>query len=316
MSRKQKILTRLWIYQAERFPIFKHGFIIASFSFCAICLSSLLRHNYNYPNLSISLTCFICLFLFFLQLRILDEFKDYEEDLKYRPDRAVSRGLITLKELKILLILCIICQLILSAFLNWKLILIQFAIYTYMALMTVEFFAKEWLKNRIFTYMWTHMLIMPLIDFYATACDWINANNIPPNGIIWFLIISFFNGCILELGRKTWAKEQEIEGVNSYSSAWGLNKALYCWLSAVVTSAILGIITASYIRFTIPALITFILFLFAAINIVFGFIKNPSKKYSNVLENFSGIWVAMTYFTLGVIPMIYCNSRGFQCITF
>ena len=44
---------------------------------------------------------FIVTFLQFLMVRIVDEFKDYEEDCKYRPYRPVPRGLIKLKELKI-----------------------------------------------------------------------------------------------------------------------------------------------------------------------------------------------------------------------
>ena len=37
--------------------------------------------------------------LFFLQLRIADEFKDYEDDARYRPYRPVPRGLVSLREL-------------------------------------------------------------------------------------------------------------------------------------------------------------------------------------------------------------------------
>ena len=35
-------------------------------------------------------------FLSFLQLRIADEFKDFDEDSRYRPYRPVPRGLVTL----------------------------------------------------------------------------------------------------------------------------------------------------------------------------------------------------------------------------
>ena len=42
---------------------------------------------------------FATAFLFFLQLRIADEFKDFEEDSRYRPYRPVPRGLVRLREL-------------------------------------------------------------------------------------------------------------------------------------------------------------------------------------------------------------------------
>jgi hypothetical protein len=40
------------------------------------------------------------------------------------------------------------------------------------------------------------------------------------------------NGVVLELGRKTWAPQDERAGVESYSSAWGLARALSAWAAA------------------------------------------------------------------------------------
>ena len=45
--------------------------------------------------------------LFFL-LRLFDEFKDAEDDAKYRPYRAVPRGLVTFGELRGLILIFII----------------------------------------------------------------------------------------------------------------------------------------------------------------------------------------------------------------
>ena len=91
--------NRWWTYQRERFPILAHGILIASFSFSAVCFSSLLRGQTELPRLSSIFVAFVTAFLFFLQLRIADEFKDFEEDARYRPYRAVPRGLVTLREL-------------------------------------------------------------------------------------------------------------------------------------------------------------------------------------------------------------------------
>ena len=38
--------------------------------------------------------------------------------------------------------------------------------------MTREFFARRWLKRHAVVYMTSHMMILPLVDLYATACDW------------------------------------------------------------------------------------------------------------------------------------------------
>ena len=37
------LASRLWTYQAERFPLFKHGALIVAFGASAVCLSDLLR---------------------------------------------------------------------------------------------------------------------------------------------------------------------------------------------------------------------------------------------------------------------------------
>ena len=37
-------------------------------------------------------------------------------------------------------------------------------------------------------------------------------------GLFWFLIVSFFNGVVVEIGRKIRAREDEEEGVETYSS--------------------------------------------------------------------------------------------------
>lgn len=300
---KQYLLSRLWIYQKERFPVFKHGILIASFSFCALCLSSLLRNNITWPNWQVSITAFVCLFLFFLQLRIADEFKDSEDDAKYRPERPVPRGLVSLSELKWLGIISAIIQLFLSYQLYPPLIFVLILVWVYMALMGVEFFIPTWLKNHPLAYLWTHMLIMPLIDLFATACDWLQLSYSPPDGLTWFLVVSFFNGVIIEIGRKTWAPEQEIQGVESYSSCWGIQRAILAWLGAVIAAFVCACVVAMEIGFFFPVFIVLALLALVASSLTLEFIHRPTSKLAKRLDNFSGIWVIGLYFILGIIPL-------------
>ena len=66
--------------------------------------------------------------------------------------------------------------------------------WTYLVLMSKEFFVADWLKKRHVLYMVSHMAIVPLVDFYATACDWRPAGDHPPPGLFWFVAVSYFNG--------------------------------------------------------------------------------------------------------------------------
>ena len=96
------VLARWWIYQRERFPLATHAPLIAAFSFCTLSFSMLARGHVALPSLKAVLVAFATALLFFLQMRIADEFKDAEEDARYRPYRPVPRGLVTLRELAII----------------------------------------------------------------------------------------------------------------------------------------------------------------------------------------------------------------------
>src|SRR5262249_56200134 len=99
------MVNRWWVYQRERFPVLGHGMLIAAFSFSAVCFSALLRGQSNLPPLRACLVAFGTAFLFFLQLRIADEFKDFEEDSRYRPYRALPPAPVALPGLARLLLL-------------------------------------------------------------------------------------------------------------------------------------------------------------------------------------------------------------------
>jgi len=291
------------IYQAERFPILKFAPLLAAFSYCAVCLSRLLRHDYTWPSALSSLTAFVCVFLFFLQLRFLDEFKDAEVDAKYRPERPVPRGLVSLSQIGKAFAVTVAIQLALTLWLTPKLLLLLFLVWGYMTLMTIEFFVPEWIKPRLLTYMWTHMLIMPLIDFFATSCDWLTIQNLPPAGLLLFLLVSFFNGLLIELGRKTWAPEQESPGVDSYSSYCGLPKALRLFQMIMVASY-LGALGVGYqVSFFVPTVVVMSLLLLVGMRHTFRFRAMPDVAGAKKLETFSGLWVIASYLVMGILPL-------------
>src|SRR6185295_10255425 len=91
--------NRWIVYQRERFPLAAHAPLVAAFSASAVCFSSLVRGQIAAPKLSTLAVAFVTSLLFFLQLRIADEFKDFEDDSRHRPYRPVPRGLVTLREL-------------------------------------------------------------------------------------------------------------------------------------------------------------------------------------------------------------------------
>ena len=173
-----------------------HGPLVAAFSFCAVAHSARLR-GAGWPDLGSWLVAFISCLLFFIQLRIADEFKDHAEDCAHRPYRAVPRGLVSLKELGIVFILAAMVQLGLALWWSpWQAIVLVGA-WLYLAAMSCEFGCRKWLTAHPITYLWTHMLIMPIVDFYAMASDWMPTAGTPPHGLWAFLIASFANGIVV-----------------------------------------------------------------------------------------------------------------------
>lgn len=294
---------KLWTYQRERFPVFKNGLLIASLASSAVCLSALLREQSHFPPWFTFATAFVVLFFFFALLRIADEFKDAEVDAKYRPERPVPRGLITLPDLARLGVVMAILQVGMTVTFYLPLTIILFLVWIYMALMTVEFFAPEWLQSRPALYMVTHMAVMPLIDLFATACDWLPEGGRPPDGLVWFLVLSFFNGMVIEVGRKTWAPSMEREGVESYSASWGVGGAVGCWIGALLCSCLLALFVAHQIDFLAIAAAALVGFLVILVFVGARFLRAADEKGARRIENLSGLWVFSNYLLLGLVPM-------------
>jgi len=302
-------MNRWWTYQKERFPVFGHGALILTFSLSAMAFSALLHHDTdalreNWPWGQAMFTAFLTCFVFFLQLRIADEFKDFEEDSRFRPYRAVPRGLVKLRELGWLFVICAGIQLSLALLLNPRLILLLGLAWLYLFLMSHEFFVRDWLKSRPITYLWTHMLIMPIVDFYATACHWMTRGLDLHPGLKWFLAVSFLNGVVIELGRKLRRPADEETGVQTYTVLWGTRRAPWVWFGVLTATAILAVVASRDIAFMTPVSLVLGIAIGIAGYLTVNFTAAPEKVSGKRFELFSGLWTILLYLILGLIPFL------------
>ena len=305
MNKNYTFLEKWNIYQKSRFPLIKHSILIAAFSSSAVSFSAIIAGR-TMPEFISYIVAFITCFLFFLQLRIADEFKDYEEDCMYRNYRPVPQGIIKLKELKWLFIIASAIQLAVASILDWKLAGILLVVWVYLACMSKEFGVKTWLKAHPITYLWSHMLIMPMVDFYATATDWI-LHVTPPYALYWFVALSFFNGINLEIGRKIRSQKDEETGVDTYSHLWGPNKACLSWVAMILVTGFCGIGASYYLpepffNIVFGFVVMYTIISCIAIN---KFLKNTATGNGKVIENLSGIYTLIMYLLLGIVPLIY-----------
>lgn len=306
---KISLAKALWIYQAERFPVLRTGLLLAVFSAASLCVSAHLGQR-SLPSLWTFIAVWLVIFMLFFQMRVCDEIKDYEDDLRFRPERPIQRGLISLGLIKGLGAACVPVMLALTWSLSPGLIIFLALVWLWLGLMTVEFFAPVWLKARPFIYLASHMAIMPIIDIFITAAEWLPAGRNPPDGLWLFIALSYANGCVIEIGRKVWAPENERPGVETYSALLGAKRSAFLWagFAALAYALLLGVgfvAGALLIIAVLGALMLALVFYMTS-----RFAKSPDAGGQKKIDQLSGLWVLACYSLAGFVPVFIKGIAG------
>ena len=295
----RSLVARLWTYQAERFPLFKHGLLISVFSGGEAVFGATVRGaTPQWREIAVAVA--VCLLLF-AQLRIADEHKDRFDDARYRPERPVPRGLVSLKELGTFAWIAAAVQLLASTWLDPRLVVILFVVWSWMALMSVEFFVPAWLKARPVLYMLSHMAVMPLIALYAVSCGAHSAILVTP-AVGAFLAMAFLNGVVLEIARKCWAPADERLGVETYSGLWGPHTAAFAAAIAAAGSAALALLVQSEAGAAIGLGLVVLLGAGVLLAAAVSYGMRPVSAASTRLETASGVFVLLIYLGVAWLP--------------
>ena len=294
--------VRLWIYQRERFPLRQYLPLVAAFTFSASGYSALCGGRTGFASPWVMVVGVATSFGLFFLLRLFDEFKDAADDAKYRPYRAVPRGLVTFGELRALILAVIAFVVAANACVApWLLAPLALSL-GYLLLMWREFFVPAWLRRHPVAYMLSHMMVMPLIDFYTSGLDWIVRGFHLPAGMFLFLALTFTNGCIIEIGRKIRSPEDEEPGVETYSALWGGMRASAIWLVLLTLTWALALGCCHVRGFLAKgALWLTPVFLGAAapaVAFLFG------RKTGRGIEMASGVWTVAMYVFVGAVPLL------------
>lgn len=294
---------RLIIYQNERFPLLGHGVLVACFSFSAISYSRISRGAEGFIDWQTFIAGIVTTVSLFFLVRVFDEFKDAEEDRLHRSHLPVPRGLISFRELAILGAIAFAIQLVVNAVFIPSMLIIYAIVIMYLLLMGKEFFVPEWLKKHHFWYVVSHMMIIPLIDVYASGLDWFLDGVEAPFGLVFFFCVSFMNGVVLEIGRKIRIPEEE--EINTYSTKLGGRPATMLWLVVLLATLFLSVLAAWYAHFDYTGyIILSCLFVICSLP-GFLFLANATSKRSKFIEHASALWTVGMYLTLGGGPMIH-----------
>ncbi len=298
------LFKRLMQYQKERFPIVQHGPLIAAFTFSASTFSRAARGENGIIPLTHLIAGILTSLCFFFLLRVTDEYKDHEDDSRYRPYRPVPRGLIRLRELSGIAAGLFVVVVIFNLLLMPVMLAPMAVILVYLFFMTREFFRPAWLKAHPLIYMVSHMMIMPLIDLYTTGLDWLVAGTPPPGGVSLFLVVSFFTGVVIEVGRKIRAPEAEETGVETYSVLYGPRKATLLWMGGLFLAYLFSIAAAWSGGFGKSGGLLLAILLLICLCRGMIFVASGRQADAKGIETMSGIWTLGMYLILGVTPLI------------
>ena len=327
------------IYLNERFPLGKNSFFVLIFTLSGYIYTELLYNSKIIKPILLKeinrasllwdkeidkvpiiwyklLPLFIIIFMFFFQLRITDEFKDYEEDLKYRSYRPVQRGVISLKTLRKIGIATVIVQIILAHIINPKLIYFILLVWVYMFLMTKEFFIKNWLTEKILIYALSHVVIMIFITLvivkgtgyilqdHFSETLYLLLEKYEKNifiGLIPLFVLNYLNGIVLEIGRKTRRADEEEHGVQTYSKLWGRKKAVIILSLLFIIEyffVILGL-AHTYKEYFFFGGLTLLVILIVSIYFMIKFLKKDLS--GKIVETVSGLWIIFSSMSLGLL---------------
>jgi 4-hydroxybenzoate polyprenyltransferase len=160
---------------------------------------------------------YVVILLGFLRMRIFDEIKDYEADLVVNPDRPLARGLIDLGEAKKVAFALAVAELLLAAAIGPDAALAWLAVTAFTMLMYREFFIGEWLRPRLELYAVMHTFVSSLMGlFIAVVVTRESLHELKIETCL-FMAVNWAVFNVFEFARKTYGRDEERAGVDSYS---------------------------------------------------------------------------------------------------
>jgi 4-hydroxybenzoate polyprenyltransferase len=300
------MLSRLWVYQRERFPLASMALLAAVVAGSSMAYSALVREA-TLPGVGLLAAAAATTLLVFVQMRVLDEFKDCADDARFRPYRPVPRGLVSLRELGWVLAWASAGELAIALLVDARLLWLLAALWSYLSLMAAEFFARDWLRRRHFAYLASHNPIGALIALYAAAFEWLPSGGAAHPALLLLALAVFFDTALLEIGRKIRAPEAEEPGVATYSAVWGRNRAAQAWYAALALTAAAGWIAAretghgaAFAALMVPVVL-------ASALAFRSYVRRPQARRAKAIEGLSAIASLVLYLALGPVAALLAH---------
>ncbi|MFZ2959511.1 MAG: hypothetical protein WA705_21700 [Candidatus Ozemobacteraceae bacterium] len=211
------LFRRWWIFLQERFePI---GTTLTIFAFFAANAIIAWEPAEGAPAFDFGrgFAGFLLIWLVFLHMRLFDEVKDYQYDRQFNPTRPLARGLISLDEFGTATLVTIITESALAAHLGWPVISAYAILLGFTLLMRMEFFIGDWLRPKMEAYAISHTFSASLMGMVIGSVISGRHPESLTGAFLIFILGNWFIFNVFEFGRKTNGREEEREGIDTYS---------------------------------------------------------------------------------------------------
>lgn len=232
---------------------------------------------------------------FFFRMRLFDELKDYEVDLRFNPTRPLARGLLTTTEVRRGIFVLLMLEFILAFSLGTIPFLLYVLAVAYTLLMFEEFFIGDFLRPRLTTYAVTHTVVVSFLSLSMMSANLgLLVFESPAPFLMalshWFV----FN--LFEFARKTFGPLEERAEVPSYSKIFSLKGAYLLSVSQVVLALwILFFLRQLFI--TRPLLALGAIY---AVLLIPGVIR-PREKSAKLFRSLSTLYLSLHFLILFII---------------
>lgn len=291
------IVKKWYTYQKERFPILIYGSYMLTIVISVFFVSNYIKNgnsiSWNKLEWIKLIPMFLSAFLQFLMIRIVDEFKDYKEDCKYRPYRPVPRGLVTLKELAVVFAICAIIQLVIS--IVYSNIIPLIFVWLFFLIMSKGYFIKKFIDKHLLFEVFLDEILMPILVIYLIG--FIDINIITNSVIIYvFLFLTYIISWIVEFARKIRCKEDEEMGVRTYTAVLGIKKAtVFLWgLETVLLG--LNVFLLWNKNIYLPIVLYSLISIFNLL-----FIIKQNRKMAKLVELSANIYIMIVYLSMAIL---------------
>lgn len=276
------MIRRLGIYLHEMFPITAFaGTILMSF---AVQLAIGRLSGYMpYFHLSMLLSG-IAISCVSLLIRVMDEFKDYDDDLKNFPERPLPSGRVLVLDLKVLGWSCVVIVLGLSFYIDQKALFVwSLIILTFTFLMLKWFFLEKLIRNSLPLAFFSHHPVVFLNFIYILIAS-LAAYPTIEQGVAIYLLPLCFIFTNWEVSRKIRAPQDET-AYTTYSKILGPRKAIgisiLLQVTYVAAMAVIFTFLKSPFYLSIPFYVAMLYLIYPSLKFAWKLeLKKPLKDYA------------------------------------